>query len=129
MLNIYSFLLKSRLDVQTHTCSYGFHMVNTNCSLQGFIFIIFLPLQGESAGPLTCDNDHGTQELVGISSWHIGCGDPKHPGVYTRICAFKDWIGKKHCINTASWSVGKGNGIMSHVMMIILNLLIRRIIS
>ena len=71
--------------------------------------------RGDSGGPLTC-NINGSMAAVGIVSFGRGCGTGT-PGVYTRICHFKDWImetmGIRSCqvpsvdggsfVNTLSW--------------------------
>lgn len=30
--------------------------------------------------------------VVGIVSWGIRCGEPNHPGIYTRVDAYSQWI-------------------------------------
>lgn len=51
---------------------------------------------GDSGGPLACQiEENGPYVLYGITSWGIGCGDPLHPGVYTRVTALMDWV-KEH---------------------------------
>lgn len=46
--------------------------------------------QGDSGGPLL----DGEGRLLGITSWGIECGRPGHPGAYSRISVFRDWIHK-----------------------------------
>lgn len=43
--------------------------------------------QGDSGGPLAVNG-----QLVGVVSWGIGCGTPNHPGVYTDVSYFRQWI-------------------------------------
>jgi secreted trypsin-like serine protease len=31
-------------------------------------------------------------ELVGLTSYGIGCAEPAYSGVYTRVAAYQDWI-------------------------------------
>jgi trypsin len=47
--------------------------------------------QGDSGGPLIVSKD-GTDTLVGITSWGIGCARNNLPGVYARLSNYRDWI-------------------------------------
>ena len=42
---------------------------------------------GDSGGGFQCNDT-----LFGILSWDIGCTMSDHPGIYTRVSAFRDWI-------------------------------------
>ncbi|XP_015592174.1 proclotting enzyme isoform X2 [Cephus cinctus] len=48
--------------------------------------------QGDSGGPLLHQLGNGRWVNIGIVSWGIRCGEPGHPGVYTRVNHYLDWI-------------------------------------
>ncbi|XP_044584591.1 proclotting enzyme-like isoform X2 [Cotesia glomerata] len=48
--------------------------------------------QGDSGGPLLHQLGNGRWVNIGIVSWGIRCGDPGHPGIYTDVSSFLDWI-------------------------------------
>merc|ERR1719370_1131481 len=48
--------------------------------------------QGDSGGPMVCYNPDGSGYLGGVVSWGAGCGGLFHPGVYTEVAYFVDWV-------------------------------------
>ena len=48
--------------------------------------------QGDSGGPLLLQLPNRRWVVVGIVSWGVRCGEPNHPGIYTRVSTFTDWI-------------------------------------
>lgn len=50
---------------------------------------------GDSGGPLFVQNSNGTDTLIGIVSFGVGCAEDGYPGVYTNVSAYIDWIESK----------------------------------
>ncbi|KAI4498839.1 hypothetical protein M0802_006014 [Mischocyttarus mexicanus] len=48
--------------------------------------------QGDSGGPLVHQLGNGRWVNIGIVSWGIRCGEPRNPGIYTRVNFYLDWI-------------------------------------
>jgi secreted trypsin-like serine protease len=49
--------------------------------------------QGDSGGPLMqFDSAQKIWLLAGVTSFGLGCGDPRYSGVYTRVSAYRDWF-------------------------------------
>ncbi|XP_071805253.1 trypsin-2-like [Asterias amurensis] len=54
--------------------------------------------QGDSGGPIVsnfaADFHQASVLLEGIVSWGLGCAEAAHPGVYTKISNYCDWMNK-----------------------------------
>uniref|UniRef100_A0A667XD39 pancreatic elastase II n=1 Tax=Myripristis murdjan TaxID=586833 RepID=A0A667XD39_9TELE len=51
---------------------------------------------GDSGGPLNCQNPDGSWDVHGVVSFgsSMGCNYPKKPSVFTRVSAYMSWINK-----------------------------------
>jgi len=70
--------------------------------------------QGDSGGPLystrlQSNNSVLLTGVAGITSWGIGCADPRYPGVYTNVASFIDWIRVNTGVNIATVSEASNN--------------------
>ncbi|NXS10628.1 CFAI factor, partial [Neodrepanis coruscans] len=48
--------------------------------------------KGDSGGPLVCFDAENVAYVWGIVSWGENCGEAGHPGVYTEVASYYDWI-------------------------------------
>ncbi|NXJ83195.1 TMPSC protease, partial [Trogon melanurus] len=80
------------LNVCNRSEAYG-SLVNSNMICAGSRSGGTDSCQGDSGGPLACYHRRTDKYyLVGISSFGIGCGRPKFPGIYTRVSCYIDWV-------------------------------------
>lgn len=49
-------------------------------------------MQGDSGGPLMYQMSSGRWATIGVVSWGVRCGEPNHPGLYTRVDKYLQWI-------------------------------------
>ena len=61
-------------------------MMSRECDLEKAVCF-----QGDSGGPLIRLNSDGLYELVGLTSWGIGCASDT-PGVYADVYFYRNWI-------------------------------------
>lgn len=50
--------------------------------------------KGDSGGPMACLSDD-LWMLFGVTSWGDDCAQVHHPGFYTRVTRYLDWIHEK----------------------------------
>ncbi|NXI59192.1 CFAI factor, partial [Chloroceryle aenea] len=50
--------------------------------------------KGDSGGPLVCFDAENVAYVWGIVSWGENCGEAGHPGVYTKVASYYDWISR-----------------------------------
>ncbi|XP_015281812.1 PREDICTED: complement factor I isoform X2 [Gekko japonicus] len=48
--------------------------------------------KGDSGGPLVCFDSYNVAYVWGIVSWGENCGEEGHPGVYTKVADYFEWI-------------------------------------
>ncbi|KAM8808954.1 complement factor I [Eudromia elegans] len=50
--------------------------------------------KGDSGGPLVCFDAENVAYVWGVVSWGENCGEPGHPGVYTKVASYYEWISR-----------------------------------
>lgn len=50
--------------------------------------------KGDSGGPLVCFDSNNVAYVWGIVSWGENCGEEGHPGVYTKVADYFEWISR-----------------------------------
>ncbi|XP_072441448.1 suppressor of tumorigenicity 14 protein homolog isoform X2 [Chiloscyllium punctatum] len=81
-----------RIINQTTCNNFVGNIVSSRMLCAGYLTGQVDACEGDSGGPLACEEPSGKWFLAGIVSWGQGCGRYGHPGVYTRITKFQDWI-------------------------------------
>ena len=86
-------------------CNEAFGMTQ-NMICAGYINGGIDACSGDSGGPMAYLTEEGVWVLNGIVSWGIGCAEANHPGVYTKVANYGDWIAEKTGIQFGSSPVG-----------------------
>uniref|UniRef100_UPI00398F21B6 suppressor of tumorigenicity 14 protein homolog n=1 Tax=Pristiophorus japonicus TaxID=55135 RepID=UPI00398F21B6 len=91
-----SILQKGEVRIINQTTCNNFigHILSSRMLCAGFLTGEVDACEGDSGGPLACEEPSGKWFLAGIVSWGQGCGRYGHPGVYTRITKFREWMQK-----------------------------------
>ncbi|CAI5784511.1 complement factor I [Podarcis lilfordi] len=58
--------------------------------------------KGDSGGPLVCFDSNNVGYVWGVVSWGENCGEKGHPGVYTKVAHYFNWIGRHTGLNLIS---------------------------
>lgn len=64
---------------------------STTC-FQWLVIKTILNPQGDSGGPLMYQLPSGRWTVIGVVSWGVRCGEASHPGLYTRVDRYLEWI-------------------------------------
>lgn len=75
------------LDQYVCEQSYSNFLISSGMVCAGYLDATKDACIGDSGGPLALNG-----KLFGIVSWGIGCATENHPGVYSYVPKFKDWI-------------------------------------
>jgi secreted trypsin-like serine protease len=84
--------------IRKHNCVLEFpEVVKVNFYINflfshSYTYLLSDTCQGDSGGPLMMFTQSQQWELVGLTSYGIGCAEPNYAGVYTRVAAFQSWI-------------------------------------
>lgn len=86
-------LQQAEVTIQSNSaCSRAYrgnNLITDNMICAGDLFTD--SCQGDSGGPLVV-RVNGQLKQAGVTSFGIGCGRPRFPGVYTRVSEFNTWI-------------------------------------
>lgn len=67
---------------------------------------------GDSGGPMLSDFSNGRWSVIGVVSFGVDCASETHPGVYTRVDRYLDWIERQ--IGDTSGQRNQGNRVSNN---------------